>query len=63
MQSTMRLPVGRLRSTASYRVSTANDSAAHCVTQSELMREGLIVSLSKPEMSNVFFLDTGAVTG
>jgi alpha-galactosidase len=55
-QSTMRVPVRGSRPTASYKVTTANDATVRSVTGSQLMRDGLIVSLSKPEMSNVLFL-------
>jgi len=62
-QSTLRLPVRGLRPTVTYKITTANEAAVRSITGDRLMRDGLIVSLPKPEMSNVFFLDSGTSHG
>ena len=56
-QSTMRLPVRGLRATANYKVTTANDTSSRSLAGSRLMHDGLFVSLPRPEMSDIFFLD------
>ena len=56
-QSTMRLPVRGLRAEATYRVTAVNGGAAQSISGRKLMRDGLIATLGKPEMSNIFLLD------
>ena len=58
-QSTIRLPVKAVRSSARYTITNAKGEG-RSVAGSQLLREGLIVNLAKPEMSDVIFLKTEA---
>lgn len=55
-QSVIRLSVRGVNATDVYEITTANGGAVRSMTGRQLMREGLIAELSRPEMSNIFFL-------
>jgi alpha-galactosidase len=57
-QSAMRLPVRGLQAGKTYKVALANGNTMRSLTGRQLMRDGLIASLAKPEMSNIFFLES-----
>jgi alpha-galactosidase len=57
-QSEMRLPVRGLQPSRAYRITSANRSEARSLSGDQLMRDGIIASLPKTEMSDIFFLQS-----
>jgi alpha-galactosidase len=56
-QASMRLPVKGLIPGQDYKITSANGTEFRSATGTTLLREGLIVKLDKPEMSDVLLLD------